>query len=65
MERFLQMTDEDPYALPEIDEAKWFTGGHLGSQVRVGCGCGLGVRECTFIALVLGGWGVQNADLGC
>lgn len=33
MERFLQMTDEDPYALPEIDEAKWFTGGHLGSQV--------------------------------
>ena len=52
MERFLQMTDEDPYALPEIDEAKWFTGGHLGSQVCAGFGGfgGLGGWE--------GGWGL-------
>lgn len=34
MERFLQMVDEDPYKLPEIDESKWFTGGHLGSQIQ-------------------------------
>jgi 2-oxoglutarate dehydrogenase E1 component len=34
MERFLQMTDEDPYTLPQIDEGLWFTGGHLGSQIQ-------------------------------
>lgn len=34
LERFLQMTDEDPYVLPTIDEKKWFTGGHLGSQIQ-------------------------------
>jgi 2-oxoglutarate dehydrogenase E1 component len=28
------MVDEDPYTLPEIDEKKWFTGGHLGSQIQ-------------------------------
>ena len=34
IERYLQMVDEDPHTLPEIDESKWFTGGHLGSQVQ-------------------------------
>jgi Transketolase, pyrimidine binding domain len=34
MERFLIQCDEDPYKLPEIDERKWFTGGHLGSQTQ-------------------------------
>lgn len=34
MERFLQMSDEDPYELPKIDEKHWFTGGHLGSQIQ-------------------------------
>lgn len=34
MERFLQMSDEDPYDLPKIDEKEWFTGGHLGSQIQ-------------------------------
>ena len=28
------MVDEDPYQLPTIDESKWFTGGHLGSQTQ-------------------------------
>ncbi|KAK9823376.1 hypothetical protein WJX72_002327 [[Myrmecia] bisecta] len=34
LERFLQMTEEDPYSMPEIDEKKWFAGGHLGSQTQ-------------------------------
>lgn len=34
LERFLQMSDENPYVLPEVDEATWFTGGHLGTQVQ-------------------------------
>lgn len=34
VERYLQMVDEDPYTLPEIDESRWFTGGHLGSQIQ-------------------------------
>lgn len=34
MERFLQMVDEDPYQVPQIDERHWFTGGHLGSQIQ-------------------------------
>jgi 2-oxoglutarate dehydrogenase E1 component len=28
------MCDEHPYQLPEIDEAHWFTGGHLGTQTQ-------------------------------
>lgn len=28
------MADEQPYVLPNIDESKWFTGGHLGSQIQ-------------------------------
>jgi len=34
LERFLQMCDEHPYQLPEIDEEHWFTGGHLGTQIQ-------------------------------
>jgi 2-oxoglutarate dehydrogenase E1 component len=34
IERFLQMTDEDPYTVPDIDESKWFTGGHLGGVTQ-------------------------------
>ena len=34
LERFLQMTDEHPYKVPEVDESKWFTGGHLGGQIQ-------------------------------
>lgn len=34
LERFLQMSDENPYVLPQVDEATWFTGGHLGTQVQ-------------------------------
>ena len=28
------MVDEHPYKVPEVDESKWFTGGHLGSQIQ-------------------------------
>ena len=34
LERFLQMVDEHPYKIPEVDESKWFTGGHLGGQIQ-------------------------------
>ena len=34
LERFLQMSDENPYVLPEINEAEWFAGGHLGTQLQ-------------------------------
>lgn len=36
MERFLQMSDEDPYIIPEIDERpeKWGRGAHLGKQMQ-------------------------------
>lgn len=34
LERFLQMVDENPYEIPEVDESKWFEGGHLGSQLQ-------------------------------
>ena len=36
MERFLQMVDEEPYILPEIDETpdKWSKGAHLGKQMQ-------------------------------
>lgn len=34
MERFLIMSDENPYKIPEVDKALWFTGGHLGTQVQ-------------------------------
>ena len=42
LERFLQMVDEHPYKIPEVDESKWFSGGHLGGQIQkvnwqVGC----------------------------
>lgn len=44
LERFLQMADEQPYVLPNIDESKWFTGGHLGSQIQR---CNLQVANVT------------------
>ena len=28
------MSDENPYELPNVDESKWFTGAHLGTQVQ-------------------------------
>ena len=28
------MADEDPYNAPEVDESKWFSGGHLGSATQ-------------------------------
>jgi len=34
LERFLQMVDEHPYKIPEVDESKWFSGGHLGGQIQ-------------------------------
>eukprot|EP00878_Enallax_costatus_P004918 GHUV01005173.1.p1 GENE.GHUV01005173.1~~GHUV01005173.1.p1 ORF type:complete len:711 (+),score=203.05 GHUV01005173.1:2140-4272(+) len=34
MERFLQMSDENPYEMPKIDQKEWFTGSHLGTQVQ-------------------------------
>ena len=34
LERFLQMSDESPYVLPQVDHAEWFTGSHLGTQVQ-------------------------------
>ena len=34
MERFLQMTNEDPDQMPVIEESQWFAGGHLGSQIQ-------------------------------
>lgn len=34
LERFLQMCDEDPYVMPNIDVSQWFTGGHLGTQIQ-------------------------------
>ncbi len=34
MERFLQMVDENPYQVPEVDTTKWFGGGHLGAQTQ-------------------------------
>jgi hypothetical protein len=30
----LQMCDENPYSYPDHDEAQWFTGGHLGTQIQ-------------------------------
>ena len=34
LERFLQMVDENPYHVPEVDQSKWFGGGHLGAQTQ-------------------------------
>ncbi|CAG9465847.1 unnamed protein product [Pedinophyceae sp. YPF-701] len=34
LERFLQACDEDPYTLPDIEQAQWFRGGHLGAQTQ-------------------------------
>ena len=34
LERFLQMVDENPYQIPEVDQSKWFGGGHLGAQTQ-------------------------------
>lgn len=28
------MVDEHPYKIPEVDESKWFSGGHLGGQIQ-------------------------------
>ena len=28
------MIDEDPYVMPEVDESKWFSGGHLGGHLQ-------------------------------
>ncbi|KAG1677756.1 hypothetical protein FOA52_001068 [Chlamydomonas sp. UWO 241] len=36
IERFLQMCDDDPYNIPEVNEADWFHGRHLGSQIQSG-----------------------------
>ncbi len=57
MERFLQMVDEEPYILPEIDETpdKWSKGAHLGKQMQninmqvrsAGCGAVLVLVELT------------------
>ena len=34
LERFLQMSDENPYTLPDVDHSQWSVGGHLGGQVQ-------------------------------
>eukprot|EP00210_Caulerpa_lentillifera_P004773 g4557.t1 len=34
LERYLQMSNEDPDVMPEIEESQWFNGGHLGSQIQ-------------------------------
>ena len=34
LERYLQMIDENPYEMPPVDEAKWFSGGHLGGHLQ-------------------------------
>lgn len=42
IERFLQMSDENPYMLPkyagpqveQVDSREWFTGSHLGTQIQ-------------------------------
>jgi hypothetical protein len=38
IERFLQMSDENPYVVPAVlqavDEKDWFAGSHLGSQIQ-------------------------------
>ena len=34
LERFLQMSDENPYILPQVDHGEWFTGSHLGTQTQ-------------------------------
>eukprot|EP00775_Hariotina_reticulata_P006514 gene6515-6741_t len=34
MERFLQMSDENPYLLPKVNAKEWFTGSHLGTQIQ-------------------------------
>lgn len=34
LERFLQMSDENPYTLPDVDHSQWSVGGHLGAQVQ-------------------------------
>lgn len=34
MERFLQMCDESPYTMPNVDESLWFKGSHLGTQIQ-------------------------------
>lgn len=28
------MCDENPYEMPHHDEAQWFSGGHLGTQIQ-------------------------------
>jgi 2-oxoglutarate dehydrogenase complex dehydrogenase (E1) component-like enzyme len=44
IERFLQMSDENPFEVPLIDETNWFAGGHLGSQIQ---GCNWQIVNCT------------------
>jgi 2-oxoglutarate dehydrogenase E1 component len=44
LERFLQMSDENPYVVPHIDEMNWFAGGHLGSQIQK---CNWQIVNCT------------------
>lgn len=34
LERYLQMSDENPFVVPHIDDSQWFTGSHLGTQVQ-------------------------------
>lgn len=31
---FPQMSDENPYLLPNVDETQWFKGSHLGTQIQ-------------------------------
>lgn len=31
---FAQMSDENPYLLPNVDESQWFRGSHLGTQIQ-------------------------------
>ena len=44
LERFLQMSNEHPYELPDVDESQWYTGGHLGTQTQ---NCNWQVVNCT------------------
>lgn len=34
VERYLQMSNEDPYNAPPVDFDKWFSGGHLGGSTQ-------------------------------
>ncbi|MEW5306228.1 MAG: hypothetical protein WDW36_008709 [Sanguina aurantia] len=44
LERFLQMSDENAYEMPPMDEELWFKGAHLGNQVQA---CNWQIVNCT------------------